>query len=162
MTRILPFRSGKTREARLEKPLCFELTLVFFPLVFDCCFCTLFPQMSHLGFPFCKCLLSFVLCRLFGCPRKQTHHAWIQASGVRLWRCGQVRAGECPSPHSSLHTHTPLQHITDLTIVASLQSWLQFNLCFALLVLNLYFMYKLTFRLFILLVHCDTVRHREM
>lgn len=44
--------------------------------------------------PFCFSL--FVHCRLLGCPVKRSRHAWIQASGVRLWRRGQVRSGEYP------------------------------------------------------------------
>lgn len=36
----------------------------------------------------------WIQCRLWGCPVKQTHHAWIQASGVRIWRSGQVGSGE--------------------------------------------------------------------
>lgn len=36
----------------------------------------------------------FVQCRRFSCLVKWSRHAWIQASGVRLWRCGQVCSGE--------------------------------------------------------------------
>lgn len=52
----------------------------------------LFYAFLILFLPFC--FSPFVQCRLLGCPVKQIRHAWIQASGVRLWRCGQVRSGE--------------------------------------------------------------------
>lgn len=61
----------------------------FFPTVFShlCSFC-----LSNFYFSL------FVQCRLLGCPVKQSRHAWIQASGVRLWRCGQVCFGEYDLP----------------------------------------------------------------
>lgn len=93
MTRILPFRRGKTQRLDWKNSFVLLESKIFFFLDSY--------SFWFLSVPFC--FSPFVQCRLVGCPVKQTRHAWIQASGVRLWRCGQVRSGEYSFLSSSLH-----------------------------------------------------------
>lgn len=84
-----PSGVGENSKARLKKILLFvwlKATLIC-PVFF-------FPFLGWFA-PFSLApVLIWIQCRLWGCPVKQTRHAWIQASGVRIRRCGQVGSGE--------------------------------------------------------------------